>query len=173
MISFHRELDPTVSKDIGQGGLYGSRAFHNELVNNGVCSDLSIDEDGGHGVYLFQQGAIFRAAKTACFFKSVFCDDCVTESTTDSIPANCAGINSIDDERALEAPVVFPNPFIDKNNVSNTSKIERTQLFDSLGKLVYSGSNLAEHDLPFLPSGIYILEFQQGAETYRLKLVKN
>ena len=172
MISFHGELDQTVSIDIGQGGLYGSRAFHNELVNNGVCSDLSIDEDGGHGVYLFPQGAIFRSAKTACFFKSVFCDECTTVSTTDSVPANCAGINSIT-EQELETPLVYPNPFTDRINISTSSKIERTQLFDSLGKLIYSGLNLSDQDFSTLPSGIYTLELQKAEETRRLKLVKD
>lgn len=171
MISFHGELDQTVSIDIGQGGLYGSRAFHNELVNNGVCSDLSIVEDGGHGVYLFPEGAIFRSAKTACFFKSIFCDECVTVSTTDSVEANCSGLNSIT-EQAQETPLVYPNPFTNQILVETKYASAFVQLYNPIGKLVYSGTNLSRQNFSSLSAGIYTLTFIWGDKSSAVKLVK-
>jgi poly(3-hydroxybutyrate) depolymerase len=75
MVSFHGDADSTVAIDSTFGGgcihvekSYGSRAMHNLLVANGVCSDLSVKIDGGHGV--FQDSIIgtpFRVGRAALF----------------------------------------------------------------------------------------------------------
>lgn len=90
MISFHGELDQVVPIDSTDNGLYGSRPIHYLLEDNGICSDLSVKTDGYHGIYGGQAGNIFRTNKASCFFKSIFCEDCATVYTTDSIPANCS-----------------------------------------------------------------------------------
>ncbi len=58
MVSFHGDADSTVVIDSAFGGgcihlekSYGSRAMHNLLIENGVCSDLSVKIGGGHGVF--------------------------------------------------------------------------------------------------------------------------
>lgn len=97
MVSFHGDADPTVAIDSSFGGgcihiekSYGSRAMHNLLLSNGVCSDLSVKPGGGHGVYQDSiVGVPFRVGRAACFFKSLFCNTCSSFYQTDSIPASC------------------------------------------------------------------------------------
>ncbi len=88
-IAFHGELDPTVDIDTA-AFLMGSRSIHYTLLENGVCSDITVDPSGLHGIYTNLQGAIFRASKASCFFRSVFCENCSDVYTTDSIPAACS-----------------------------------------------------------------------------------
>ncbi|MEL6594247.1 MAG: alpha/beta hydrolase, partial [Bacteroidota bacterium] len=51
MISFHGDMDPTVPIDSSAEGLFGSRVLHNALLAQGVCSDLSVGVNEGHGIY--------------------------------------------------------------------------------------------------------------------------
>jgi len=90
MISFHGELDKVVSIDKSSFTGYGSRTLHNMLNEQGVCNDLTIDPTGGHGIYLTEEGAIFRVGRAACFFKSLFCDTCSNFFSTETVPANCS-----------------------------------------------------------------------------------
>jgi len=94
MVSFHGEDDQTVPIDSAATGLFGSRAIHHLLVSNNVCSDLTVKPNAGHGIYRLIQGKQFRIGRAICFLRSLFCDDCSSFYTTDSIPASCSAIVS-------------------------------------------------------------------------------
>jgi hypothetical protein len=86
-ISFHGELDTTVQIDsdntFANYTLNGSRALHDVLIANNICSELTVDTTGGHGIYR-NASSVFRAQRASCFFKSVFCNNCTNFYTTDS-----------------------------------------------------------------------------------------
>ena len=72
---------------------------------------------------------------------------------------------------------VFPNPFYDRLLVdfSNGENI-RITLFNSLGEKIIQlnkEANLAELDLSYLNSGLYILEVRQNEKVETIKLIKN
>jgi len=89
-IAFHGEQDTTVDIDVNIIGLAGSRAIHNTLIANNVCSDLTVNPNGGHGVYVNATGTAFRVGRASCFFKSVICDTCIPFSAEVQVPANCS-----------------------------------------------------------------------------------
>ena len=88
-ISFHGDLDTTVpiGKNIMTG--YGSRPIHELLTKAGVCNDLTVVPDGGHGIYRSKRDVDFRINRVACFFKSLICNRCVDFMAEESIPATC------------------------------------------------------------------------------------
>ena len=88
-ISFHGDLDTTVpiGKNIMTG--FGSRPIHELLSKAGVCNDLTVVPDGGHGIYRSKRDVDFRINRVACFFKSLICNRCVDFMAEESIPATC------------------------------------------------------------------------------------
>jgi acetyl esterase/lipase len=115
-VAFHGGLDNTVLIDADASfthyTLNGSRAIHNDLTANSVCSELTVETAGDHGIFR-NASSVFRAQRASCFFKSVFCEDCATLYTTDSIPADCSTILSLDENGAAPQLSVHPNPFGD------------------------------------------------------------
>jgi predicted esterase len=177
IISFHGEEDPLVSIDEvatpAGDTLIGSRYIHNMWVENDVCSELNIDPNGGHGIYDNPAGAIFRVEKASCFFKSIFCNECASLSTNDSIPASCSEPLSVQHGKHNNEYVVFPNPFDNHLTILGLKGTEDLILLNSQGGKIYSGKNLSEIDLSLLPSGLYFLKIKQGKDTSVIKLIKD
>lgn len=88
-ISFHGQLDQMVPIGMSAGG-FGSIPLHDMLNEAGVCNDLTIVPNGGHDIYLTQEGEDFVIDRIACFFKSMFCDTCTSFEASEDVPANCA-----------------------------------------------------------------------------------
>jgi acetyl esterase/lipase len=89
-ISFHGDLDTTVpiGKNMMTG--FGSRPIHEMLTEAGVCNDLTVVPNGGHGIYRSKKDVDFRINRVACFFKSLICNSCVDFMAEESIPAACS-----------------------------------------------------------------------------------
>lgn len=180
MVSFHGDADSTVAIDSTFGGgcihvekSYGSRAMHNLLLANGVCSDLSVKPGGGHGVYQDSMfGTPFRVGRAACFFKSLFCNNCSSFYQTDSITANCSVTTSIDNSVTVNKIQIYPNPFIDKITISNIEGNETFLLFNQFGQIIYSGHSIQTQDFFELPQGIYYLKIETSKTSRTLKLIK-
>lgn len=180
MVSFHGDADNTVAIDSAEGGgcinvetAYGSRSLHNLLVENGVCSDLSVKVGGGHGV--FQDSLIgvpFRVGRAACFFKSLFCNNCQSFYQLDSVAANCSQINNISEILEKNKIKIYPNPFIDKIKVLNFQGNEVFKLSNQLGQIIYEGQSIEGEDFSELPEGIYFLKIEQKDQMQYLKLIK-
>jgi poly(3-hydroxybutyrate) depolymerase len=180
MVSFHGDADSTVAVDSSFGGgcihvdkSYGSRAMHHLLITNGVCSDLSVRPGGGHGVYqdsIF--GAPFRVGRAACFFKSLFCNNCSSFSQTDSVEASCSlsasMVNNITDSKFL----IYPNPFVNKITISNLQGNETFRLINQLGQTIYHGQSIQTHDFSYLQNGVYFLTVETNNTTITSKLLK-
>ena len=66
---------------------------------------------------------------------------------------------------------VFPNPFNSKITILSATGNENYELYDSLGKLIFTGKNIDKQDFSNLTKGIYILKIID-TKTTAIKLVK-
>jgi len=177
-VSFHGELDTLVQIDSDNSFLHytlnGSRAIHYDLTANNICSEITLDKTGGHGIYR-NASSVFRAQRASCFFKSIFCSNCSDFYTTDSIPSNCSTPVSVN-EYKLEASIkVYPNPFENSFKVDGVEGIFELSIYNFSGQLIYKNeksNGIIQLDL--LP-GIYFLNISQfeSNKSSTTKLIKN
>lgn len=180
MVSFHGDADSTAAIDSAFGGgcfhverSYGSRAMHNLLVANGVCSDLSVKAGGGHGVFndsIF--GTPFRVGRAACFFKSLFCENCTSFYQVDSVEAQCSQTVEITSNLIKSDYIVYPNPFTDKISITKLTGDETFTLTDELGHLLFLGSSIENKDFSQLEAGIYFLKIDSPKASKTIILLK-
>lgn len=177
-IAFHGQLDTTVLIDADNSFLHytlnGSRAIHYDLIANNICSEITVDTLGGHGIYR-NASSVFRASRASCFFKSIFCNTCSDLYTTDSIPSNCSTPLSVEDLNFASTIKVYPNPFENSFSIQGIDATTEITIYNCFGQLVYRDEIYnGEVQINLLP-GVYFLEVRQS-ETNRVfttKLVKN
>lgn len=172
MISFHGDMDSTVLIDSATSGLLGSRSLHNKLTAEGVCSEITIEPGGGHGIYRSGSGAVFRASRTSCFFKSVFCGSCTDAYLTDSIPPTCSVVTSTFPASNLSEITVFPNPTTGQLNIQGLKGGERLSLYNTHGEMLFSGERLVEPILGNQPPGLYFLKVSDGTKELVHKVIR-
>ncbi len=163
-VAFHGGLDSTVFIDADNSfahyTLNGSRAIHNELVANTICSELTVDTTGGHGIFR-NASAKFRAQRASCFFKSVFCSNCSSFYTTDSIPTTCSIPLSVAENGLGSEIKVYPNPFDNAFQIKGIAGPLNLSVYNTFGQLVHKEEVLNGDVQMDLPSGIYSLNIQQ------------
>ena len=128
------------------------------LVAQGTCSDLTVDPNGGHGVYDNPEGAKFRVQKTSCFFKSSFCEDCSSVYVEEAIPANCASTPTSTVDVDLDNQIgVFPNPSTDEINVPTEQNFDGYfEVYNLVGERLLQSPD-HQIDIRGLRQGAYIL----------------
>lgn len=156
-IAFHGGMDNTVPVDSASNGLFGSRVIHEELVDNGVCSDLTVEPAAGHGIYRDDEGVHFRVGKASCFFKGIFCASCESRYATVPVPPTCSTIVATDDIEREHYLTVYPNPFTTHFNIEGLPEKATIQIFNSIGNLIYHGTPRQNHNWSNLPTGVYYL----------------
>jgi hypothetical protein len=68
---------------------------------------------------------------------------------------------------------VYPNPFNEKINISSNANLTKTEIYDLLGKNVYSANFNNEIDTGFLQAGVYIIKmYGVDNEVFVRKIVK-
>ncbi len=177
-VAFHGSLDSTVLIDADQSfahyTLYGSRALHSSLTANNICSELTVDTAGEHGIFR-NASSVFRAQRASCFFKSIFCNRCVPFYTTDSIPSTCSipvGINELTVGTAIK---LYPNPFTDSFKLEGIEGASELTIYNHFGQMVYKHQVVnGEVKIDLIP-GIYFLSIKQveSNKSFTAKLVKN
>ena len=156
-IAFHGELDPTIDIDTATS-LIGSRSIHYALISNGICSDITIDTVGLHGIFTNQAGAIFRASKASCFFRSVFCNDCQDVYTTDSIPANCSSTVGLGETIILDKILAYPNPVQEVLTIEGVPKNTFVTIYNIMGELIRTEEYINGINFSSLKQGIYVVQ---------------
>ncbi len=177
-VAFHGELDTTVLIDADNSFLHytlnGSRAIHNNLIANNICSEITIDTIGGHGIYR-NASSVFRASRASCFFKSIFCNNCSNLYSTDSIPVNCSnplGVNEFNFDTNIK---VYPNPFENSFSIKGIDANLDVTIYNCFGRLVYRDKiNNGTIEIDLIP-GIYFLDIKQidSNKSFMTKLIKN
>lgn len=177
-ISFHGELDTTVQVDsdttFAHYTLNGSRALHDVLIANNICSELTVDTTGGHGIFR-NASSVFRAQRASCFFKSIFCNNCTNFYTTDSIPANCASLLNIESNSFIPFIKVYPNPFENSFRIEGVEGNLEITIYNYLEQLVYQNASSNPTVQVDLKPGIYFLKVKHDDtnQSYITKLVRN
>ncbi len=176
-IAFHGELDTLVQIDSDNSFLHytlnGSRAIHNDLVANNICSEVTIDTTGGHGIYR-NASSVFRAKRASCFMKSVFCNNCTDFYSTDSIPSNCSSSVGYDELYSGSVISIFPNPIDNSFKIIGVTGLINLSIYNSVGQLVYADEiHNGEVQISLQP-GIYFLTIGEldSNKTYTTKLIK-
>lgn len=162
-ISFHGALDTTVPIDSSSAnGFAGSGYIHNVLVNSGICSEMTVDSLGGHGIYTNSSGSEFRVERASCFFKSIFCDNCSSTYLTDAVDPNCSiGIPQSHDV-FLDATCIQlkPNPVQDLYTIAGLLGSYQIEILSSTGSIlqvVYSTSSSYTFNVSNFPQGLYFV----------------
>ncbi|MGE0636469.1 MAG: alpha/beta hydrolase fold domain-containing protein [Bacteroidia bacterium] len=177
-VAFHGEQDSTVLIDADNSfahyTLNGSRAIHNELTANNICSEITIDTTGGHGIFR-NASSVFRAQRASCFFKSIFCNNCSSFYTTDSIAPNCSIPIGVNEHSWGSAVKVYPNPFENSFRIEGVDGAFNLSVSNCFGQLVFKDERLnGDVELDLIP-GMYFLTIQpvESTKSCTTKLVKN
>lgn len=172
-IAFHGELDQTVNIDTATS-LIGSRSIHYALLSNNICADITIDSVGQHGIFTNRAGAIFRASKASCFFRSIFCNDCQDVYTTDSIPANCSSTVSINEPSVPNNISAYPNPVQEALTVQGIPNNTNVSIYNAVGELKRIEKYMNAIHFSDLEQGLYFVKFKNSAVgiNYVLKVLK-
>ncbi len=67
---------------------------------------------------------------------------------------------------------VFPNPFTGKINLRNNKGDENFELFNAIGKVIWSGKHIEQRDFSELPIGLYFLKIQALNSNQTIRLIK-
>jgi len=83
----------------------------------------------------------------------------------------------VDDHKLEKEFSVYPNPFQSVVNINNTgsSRVQKVQLTNNLGQIVYSDNTLAENTIALneLPKGMYVLQISTSNGLLVKKMLKN
>lgn len=177
-VAFHGAKDTTVLIDADNSFLHytlnGSKAIHNKLIKNKICSEITIDTAGGHGIFR-NASSVLRAGRASCFFKSIFCKNCSDFYTTDSVTSNCSRASSIKNKTATEFVKIYPNPFENTFKISGIEGAFTITIYNCLGQTIYHKENSNNNVNVNFPAGAYLLSIKQieSKKTFHLKLIKN
>ena len=173
-VAFHGESDGVVKIDNSPDGiLMGSRAIHNYILDENQCSDLTVKPGGGHGVYTNANGTIFRASRTSCFFKSLFCNSCTDYYATSKVTNECSKTTSFNKKINTNQWVISPNPFNNHIQISNLNGNEKMTLYNTNGKVIYNRAQITKENFINLLPGIYILVLENDIKNEHFKIIKN
>lgn len=177
-IAFHGAMDTLVPIDsditLTYYTLLGSRAIHDKLVANSICTEITIDTLGGHGIYR-NASSQFRAQRASCFFKSVFCKNCTNLYTSDSIPSTCSNPLNIAENKSSTAITLYPNPFETSFRIDGLTDISVLKIYNCFGQLVHKNETFKGATQIDLIPGIYFLTLTnaESKEIFSTKLIKN
>lgn len=177
-IAFHGQLDTTVKIGSDTSFLHytlnGSGAIYYDLTANNVCSEITIDTTGGHGIFR-NASSVFRAQRASCFFKSVFCNSCSNFYSTDSMPSNCSTTLSVDENNFGHTIKIYPNPFEKSFTVDGVDGVSDLTIYNSLGQLVYRSELFKGAVQIDLMPGIYFLKIKhvESNKLYTTRLIRN
>ncbi len=168
LIGFAGELDKISPIDSGffEGCnnyeiIFGTRAIYEQLNGLGVCTEINVKLNEGHGVYnsTYEQG-LYRIGKACCFFKSLFCESCISSYHTDSIPANCSLLTHSEKSTRMAELRVEPNPGDGHFTLhSGSATGNRLKIYSIEGKLVHEEQikyPVQDIDLTGQHRGLYI-----------------
>lgn len=181
-ISFHGSLDTVVLINTDHSFLHykldGSEALYSNLITNNICSEITIDTLGGHGIFR-NKSSEFRAQRASCFFKSIFCNTCNSIKTIDSIPSTCS-INSSIFNSSDPTIKLHPNPITNYINIDGINDPYTFIIYNTIGQVVYSEKkNKMDNYINlmdvYMPSGIYYIYISntETNKTYQIKLIKS
>ncbi len=177
-LAFHGLLDSTVLIDLDKSFLHytllGSRAIHNTLTTHSICTEITIDNKGEHGIFR-NAASEFRAGRASCFFKSIFCKTCTNFYSTDSIPSQCSLTSSIKENQLTSRIRIVPNPVEHSFKIEGIDGELTLSLFNTQGQLILEDKTCYGDIELTIPTGLYYLTIRQNGsdKMFTTKLIKN
>jgi ligand-binding sensor domain-containing protein len=80
--------------------------------------------------------------------------------------------SSIGDYSKENAWGIYPNPFTDKIEISNTTGKELYELRNIMGQIIWKGQQIGQHNFSALQSGVYFLKVDNITTSQVIKLIK-
>lgn len=81
-------------------------------------------------------------------------------------------VSTNNNELIIQDLSIYPNPFVNKILIENTTGLETYQLSNSFGQLVWSGKGIQQQDFSNLQNGLYFLKVSTQTGQQTLKLMK-
>jgi CubicO group peptidase (beta-lactamase class C family) len=78
----------------------------------------------------------------------------------------------INEAKSSSEITIYPNPFINKISLSNTTGLEEFELTNTLGQTVWSGKYIEQKDFSDLYMGVYFLKIKTSRSIQIVKLMK-
>lgn len=131
----------------------GKRISFNSFIEQGENITF-IEGMGGNQGPIYKESSGFLYPYLLCAYK-----DGIQTYSNISYGGNCDPPTSIHEAELTNEFVIHPNPFqvtLYINNLSGT-EIENLEVFDPLGKIIYSSQFQSRIDLPNLATGLYYL----------------
>ncbi|HRH64784.1 MAG TPA: aryl-sulfate sulfotransferase [Bacteroidia bacterium] len=75
-------------------------------------------------------------------------------------------------EIMFDEQVIFPNPFLDKINPKVTTHVAFYVLTNSMGQIIFRGTDIGQKDFSQLAPGLYLLHCSSGANNKFFKIIK-
>ena len=160
------------------GYMYGSRRITEQLAQLGICYELNSEVGAPHGALY---NAAYRNSHTACFFKHILCDDCMTNEFEQSLPPCVLSPPQGEVQKTGDLEMsalnlqVFPIPAVDYLNVAGSFQDEgvvKLRLSNLVGQIVWQKNISTQEAGQFeiripvkgLGSGIYLLSLEQNGQ---------
>ncbi|MCF8277227.1 MAG: alpha/beta hydrolase fold domain-containing protein [Flavobacteriales bacterium] len=176
-IAFHGGLDNTVLIDTDNSfanySLFGSETMHDQLLAANICSELTVDILGGHGIYR-NASSVFRAERASCFFKSIFCNSCSDFYATDSIPSNCSTTLGLSVAESAKNALVkaYPNPTNGIVWLEGINEPIEILVLNAMGQILSKQSSVTHVDLSEFPKGIYFILTESIGDSFDRHIIK-
>lgn len=158
--------------------LFGSVTVDHLMEENGICHALHARPGTGHIAY----PQLYTAGNAACFFKSLFCDQCTSyyanyqEAECSDLQLNTTSVYSNINDQAR----MYPNPAADYVVIAVTGQLEYNsalRITNATGANIQTpyvqNGNSFTVDLSGLPSGVYFVSVKNGSELKTGSFIKN
>jgi hypothetical protein len=83
-----------------------------------------------------------------------------------------SGASGVLDQLSPVPAQLVQNPVTDRILLRNTSGVERYQLLDPTGRMLWTGTHIETQDISYLEAGNYVLLVFNGDQAQRMKIVK-
>ncbi|WP_146190730.1 T9SS type A sorting domain-containing protein [Polaribacter aquimarinus] len=161
-VVFKYSSDPNEDNDPNQNGIY----------NVGSTTTNGTGNLTGTVAYIGTDTSFTETHVAGTFYKVYTVDKAFNYS--DEIEISSSGTASVDDVFNSKISI-YPNPTRDLINISTSESILSVEIFNIIGKKVFSNSNLQNKkiDISNLSRGVYMMKFTNGTSFAIKRIVKN
>ena len=120
------------------------------------------------------QNNVFRALKFSYDYPAFIGRDLTPGNPIELNPdlSNCTLLNTVDHSKVLET-ILYPNPTTGKVLIKTNSRIDKIEIYDTLGKLIASESRTDYFNFESMKDGLYIMRIFSNNKVVNKKIIKN
>lgn len=152
-----------------EGG-FQTIGFYSAPNENATIADLSFVEQETNGCNQMSETKSIEMTAGTTYYVVM-----MSPYTNSDVVINLEYETMGTDDQLVNQASVTPNPFIDFVNVNAKTKINKVEVYDLTGKLVYTAhpnKDKAQLNLAFLPKGMYVVNVTAEKSTQTFKIIK-